>query len=540
MAAFKEINKLTTDQTVRFKALEDRVEARTENWLRGHTVRSEDGWRKVDTILRQVTELSGQRTELSRQTATLAGRRALRILFCLQTRFVAALKCTSKNPESIYAALETDLFPKKIVPPVQSFLDPINITITVNVLEIFGVDEKAQTMTLVISQYLTWRIEGLHWNERECGTNRVSVPRENLWIPDIHISEFLGEDNSPKSTHVFLHNTGDVLESKTIRVVSSCPLVIYAFPFDVQNCSLTFKSYLHQDSDIRMIQGATTEETLQASKKLITSNGEWELVDIKIAPSVLTLSKGNYSEMKYHIVLKRQPMLYVVNLLLPSCFLITVDLFSFLLPPQSVDRSSFKMTLILGYTVFLLIMNDLLPVTGQTTPLMNVFFSISLALMVASLLETIFITNIQFASSQYSTAPRWITILVLRYLALVVYLPPQKKSSRVTVSLQHPNELHISKNPENSNDSITDSTIGEEPQKTIDPQQNLLDELRKLSKDLIAIRLHVDNHFKSTNTSQEWYMIGIVVDRLLFAKYVIFILTSFLTITFIWIWSDSF
>nr|XP_061791005.1 5-hydroxytryptamine receptor 3A-like [Nerophis lumbriciformis] len=458
-------------------ALEDRVEARTENWLRGHTVRSEDGWRKVDTILRQVTEL---------------------------------------------------------------FLDPINITITVNVLEIFGVDEKAQTMTLVISQYLTWPIEGLHWNERECGTNRVSVPRENLWIPDIHISEFLGEDNSPKSTHVFLHNTGDVLESKTIRVVSSCPLVIYAFPFDVQNCSLTFKSYLHQDSDIRMIQGATTEETLQASKKLITSNGEWELVDIKIAPSVLTLSKGNYSEMKYHIVLKRQPMLYVVNLLLPRCFLITVDLFSFLLPPQSVDRSSFKMTLILGYTVFLLIMNDLLPVTGQTTPLMNVFFSISLALMVASLLETIFITNIQFASSQYSTAPRWITILVLRYLALVVCLPPQKKSSRVTVSLQQPNELHISKNPENSNDSITDSTIGEEPQKTIDPQQNLLDELRKLSKDLIAIRLHVDNHFKSTNTSQEWYMIGIVVDRLLFAIYVIFILTSFLTITFIWIWSDSF
>ncbi|XP_039462445.1 5-hydroxytryptamine receptor 3C-like isoform X2 [Oreochromis aureus] len=45
-----------------------------------------------------------------------------------------------------------------------------------------------------------------------------------------------------------------------------------------------------------------------------------------------------------------------------------VDLFSFMLPPQSVDRSSFKMTLILGYTVFLLIMNDLLPITGETTP----------------------------------------------------------------------------------------------------------------------------------------------------------------------------
>jgi len=42
-----------------------------------------------------------------------------------------------------------------------------------------------------------------------------------------------------------------------------------------------------------------------------------------------------------------------------------------MLPPQSVDRSSFKMTLILGYTVFLLIMNDLLPDSGSSTPIIS-------------------------------------------------------------------------------------------------------------------------------------------------------------------------
>ena len=61
----------------------------------------------------------------------------------------------------------------------------------------------------------------------------------------------------------------------------------------------------------------------------------------------------------------------MVNLIIPSSFLVTVDLFSFLLPAQSVDRSAFKMTLILGYTVFLLLMNDLLPVTGNTIPLIS-------------------------------------------------------------------------------------------------------------------------------------------------------------------------
>lgn len=71
--------------------------------------------------------------------------------------------------------------------------------------------------------------------------------------------------------------------------------------------------------------------------------------------------------------------MYVVNLLIPSCFLIAVDLFSFLLPPQNVDRSAFKMTLILGYTVFLLLMNDLLPVTGNTLPLISSYRSFIVA-----------------------------------------------------------------------------------------------------------------------------------------------------------------
>ena len=80
---------------------------------------------------------------------------------------------------------------------------------------------------------------------------------------------------------------------------------------------------------------------------------------------------SQFSESLSKLILRRQPTLYVVNLLIPSCFLITLDLFSFILPPQSVDRSAFKMTLILGYTVFLLLMNDLLPVTGNTIPLMS-------------------------------------------------------------------------------------------------------------------------------------------------------------------------
>ncbi|XP_042271688.1 5-hydroxytryptamine receptor 3A-like [Thunnus maccoyii] len=470
------------------------------------------------------------------------------IVVCLMLLhgFVAALNCTSPSPESLFDAFEKGLFQKDLVRPVKKFSDPLNVTIGITVVGILGVNEKSQTLTTFLWQVLEWEIEGLSWDEKECGTKRVSVPREKLWIPDVRIAEFMDEDKSPKTPYVYLLNTGQVYDDKPVRVISSCRLGIYTFPFDIQNCTLTFGSYLHFGSDIRMIQGDTAAEILKESREVIETNGEWELIDIKIAPSTLTLAEASYSEIKYYIVLRRRAVLYVVNLLIPSCFLITVDLFSFLLPPHSVDRSSFKMTLILGYTVFLLIMNDLLPVTGETTPLINVFFSISLALMVASLLETVFITNIQFSSSQYSAVPHWLSILVLRYLAVVVCLPRKEKSNRITVSLEHPTtvtnlssvtsiaggQLHSISGPASPGDALS---VKPAPQ----PHEPVVDELKKLSRNLTAIRLQVDKHFQGSKTSQEWYMIGIVIDRLLFGLYIIFILFSFITIICIWILSNS-
>ncbi|XP_036971875.1 5-hydroxytryptamine receptor 3A [Acanthopagrus latus] len=462
------------------------------------------------------------------------------ICFMLLHGFVAALNCTSPTPKALLHALESSLLPEKRVRPVKSFSDPLNVTISITVVGILGVDEKAQTLTTVLWEVLEWKIEGLSWDEKECGTTRVSLPREMLWTPDVIISEFMEEDKSPGTPYVYLNNTGHVFDDKPKRVVSSCQLGIYTFPFDVQNCTLTFGAYLHFASDIRMIQGYSAAMTLEESKEVMQTKGEWELVDITVGQTTLTIDVGSYSEIKYHIILKRRPTLYVVNLLIPSCFLVTLDLFSFMLPPHSVDRASFKMTLILGYTVFLLIMNDLLPVTGEQTPLINVFFSLTLALMVASLLETVFITNIQFSSSQYGTVPPWLRVLVLRYLAFLVCLKPKKPSNKVTVNLS-------SSNTEPAvNSSITSISVQnissnaklQEAPPAAPPDPGLV-ELRKLSRDLTAIRCQVDKHSQGNSSSQDWLMVGVVIDRLLFCLYIVFISASFITIICIWAFNNS-
>uniref|UniRef100_A0AAQ4RDX6 5-hydroxytryptamine (serotonin) receptor 3A n=3 Tax=Gasterosteus aculeatus aculeatus TaxID=481459 RepID=A0AAQ4RDX6_GASAC len=450
------------------------------------------------------------------------------------------LNCTNPTPESLFAELGNNLFPKNLLRPVKNFSTPTNITIGITVVGILGVDEKSQTLTTLLWQVLEWDIEGLSWDEKECGTERVSVPREKLWVPDVHIAELMNEDMSPKTPYVYLFNTGHVYDDKPIRVVSSCRLVIYTFPFDIQNCSLTFGSYLHFATDVRMIQGTTAEEILAESHNVLETNGEWVLADITVASSNLALDVGSYSAIEYHILLRRRPTVYVVNLLIPSCFLITVDLFSFLLPPHSVDRASFKMTLILGYTVFLLIMNDLLPVTGETTPLINVFFSISLALMVASLLETVFITNIQYSSSETRDVPHWLSVLVLQYLAVVVGLRQKENNSRTTIFLNPSattgENSRIPNIPGLHLNYVSGDVAPAKPRPA--PTEPGLDELRKVSRDLLAIRLQVDKHFQECQSGQEWQMVSRVIDRLLFGFYIVFIAFSFITITCIWTWSN--
>lgn len=48
-----------------------------------------------------------------------------------------------------------------------------------------------------------------------------------------------------------------------------------------------------------------------------------------------------------------------------------MDIVGFYLPPNSGERVSFKITLLLGYSVFLIIVSDTLPATAVGTPLIG-------------------------------------------------------------------------------------------------------------------------------------------------------------------------
>lgn len=53
------------------------------------------------------------------------------------------------------------------------------------------------------------------------------------------------DDVSQACPYVYINHTGHIRWDRMLRLVSACNLEIFSFPFDVQNCTFTFGSYMH-------------------------------------------------------------------------------------------------------------------------------------------------------------------------------------------------------------------------------------------------------------------------------------------------------
>uniref|UniRef100_A0A3Q0RZ53 5-hydroxytryptamine (serotonin) receptor 3B n=1 Tax=Amphilophus citrinellus TaxID=61819 RepID=A0A3Q0RZ53_AMPCI len=279
------------------------------------------------------------------------------------------------------------------VRPVHNWTTSTTVYIDLMLQSVLDVDGKTQSITTSLWYRQIWRDEFLVWDPEEFDDiNEISLSSDAIWIPDVIVSEFVDEGKSPPIPYVYVNSSGSVKNSRPIQAVLACSLELYAFPFDKQNCSLTFRSWLHSVKEINL--ALLRNESATANMKQFMNHGEWELLSI---PSRYWLSRQDntdYAHIRFNVLIRRRPLLYVVGLLIPSIFLMLVDVMSFYLPLNSGTRITFKISILLGYTVFRVNMADELPVTAVRTPLIGVFFVVCMALLMLSLIKSILVVKL--------------------------------------------------------------------------------------------------------------------------------------------------
>lgn len=75
----------------------------------------------------------------------------------------------------------------------------------------------------------------------------LAYPCLSVSMTSLSLSVFLSVDDdvSQACPYVYVNHTGNIRYDRMLRLVTACNLQIFSFPFDVQNCTFTFGSYMH-------------------------------------------------------------------------------------------------------------------------------------------------------------------------------------------------------------------------------------------------------------------------------------------------------
>ena len=169
-------------------------------------------------------------------------------------------------------------------------------------------------------------------------------------------------------TNCIVSDVGYVLWVVPTMLKSSCQIDVRYFPFDQQRCPLKFGSWTYDGFQLDLINLLDHGDM---SKYL--PNGEWDLIEMPAKRNVEYYSccEEPYVDVTYTIVMKRKPMFCTYNLVFPCVLLLGIGILVFCLPPESGEKVSLGITVLLAMTVYQLLIAEAIPPTSEVVPLIG-------------------------------------------------------------------------------------------------------------------------------------------------------------------------
>ncbi|KAJ8304648.1 hypothetical protein KUTeg_018231, partial [Tegillarca granosa] len=275
---------------------------------------------------------------------------------------------------------------------------------------------------------LKWKDCRFVWNASDYGgIDHMTVPYKKVWIPDLTLydgmtivtifysttEEFYGKkEYTPTfwSDGTVYYNFPSVLES-------SCSVNVRLFPYDEQECKLVFGSWAYHGLEINF-QAKNSAGDLSSSE----TNVEWDVTGFPAIRHVLYYGccPEPYPDVTFYLQLKRKPLFYIVNLILPSFLITVMGVFGFFLPCESGEKVSLQITVLLALAVFQLIVAEALPPSAESIPLIAIYFDFSIFLVGFACVMSVVVLNVHYRGNK--PIPMRIRKLFFGYLAKICFI----------------------------------------------------------------------------------------------------------------------
>ncbi|XP_033637775.1 neuronal acetylcholine receptor subunit alpha-10-like [Asterias rubens] len=376
-----------------------------------------------------------------------------------------ALKEIIASDES-YALLE-DLFEKKkynkYVRPVLNESTPVNIRMELYLSQINDVDEKYQTITTMIWLTQRWTDEYLKWDPAQYhNLSEIRLPSHLIWLPDTvlyNTRETSNDQLMQLKTTTIIKNDGSVDWSAPITLISQCSVNVNFYPFDGQTCFLKFGSWQH-DAKYIDYPGFYTDAAMYQH------NGEWDTFQMEVQRNVKIYDccpDKKYPDLTFTIILRRKPLFYVVNLIIPCALISAMSIVEFILPCNSGEKVSLGITVLLSLTVFMLVVAENMPANSDNIPIIARYYIVTIFLVSFSTFMTVMVLNLHHRRYR---VPNWIHSIFLGGLAPALCI---KVTNRRRKSIYNSRNQHFQLVPTSSTaTTYLDQDTKEESQ----PQQN--------------------------------------------------------------------
>ncbi|XP_048148279.1 neuronal acetylcholine receptor subunit beta-3 isoform X4 [Corvus hawaiiensis] len=286
---------------------------------------------------------------------------------CLSHSDVNAFSSVAENEDALLKHLFEGY--QKWVRPVENSNDTIKVLFGLKISQLVDVDEKNQLMTTNVWLKQEWIDHKLSWNPDEYGgITAIRVPSESLWLPDIVLFENAdGRFEGSLMTKAIVKYNGVVTWTPPASYKSSCTMDVTFFPFDRQNCSMKFGSWTY---DGNMVDLILVDENVD--RKDFFDNGEWEILNAKGMKGNRKDGLYSYPFVTYSFVLRRLPLFYTLFLIIPCLGLSFLTVLVFYLPSDEGEKLSLSTSVLVSLTVFLLVIEEIIPSSSKVIPLIEV------------------------------------------------------------------------------------------------------------------------------------------------------------------------
>ena len=240
--------------------------------------------------------------------------------------------------------------------PVLNQSHPVQVNVSLFLVNIQEFDEVKGKLSLTGLVRVQWRDETVTWNPWKSKIYSLTYMNDPFWKPFFFIGNsydgrnYIYKDDTIKRV---VHN-GDMYWTAAENFEVTCEADVSRFPFDTHECFLLIVPFGYFESEISV---SHFEDHVRTD--WYTPHKTWELVNTHVAKD------DNPQRLSFHLKLKRQPMFFVLNLILPICLMSILSVFVFFLPADSGERVGYAITVLLAIAVFLTMSFDSLPATSN-------------------------------------------------------------------------------------------------------------------------------------------------------------------------------